>query len=171
MAIAIGMCTRVHCGKTNKDSPPPLLSRITSRLQLRPGLAGDSITFSSFSPMADPYRSREGLSTRSAAYGGYSDEVQVRIDPDIDDEVTGLRKQVRRLRDVAQEIETEAKSQNDFLNQLQMTLIKAQAGVKNNMRRLNKSIVREGSSHVMHVVLFALLLFFVVYLLAKFTRR
>ncbi|KAL0318522.1 UNVERIFIED_CONTAM: Bet1-like protein [Sesamum angustifolium] len=70
--------------------------------------------------MADPYRSREGLSTRSssAAYGGYSDEVQVRIDPDFDDEVTGLRKLVRRLRDVAQDIETEAKSQNDFLNQL-----------------------------------------------------
>ncbi|KAK4394748.1 Bet1-like protein [Sesamum angolense] len=103
--------------------------------------------------MADPYRSREGLSTRSssAAYGGYSDEVQVRIDPDFDDEVTGLRKQVRRLRDVAQDIETEAKSQNDFLNQLQMTLIKAQAGVKNNMRRLNKSIIREGSNHVMHL--------------------
>ncbi|KAL0341470.1 UNVERIFIED_CONTAM: Bet1-like protein [Sesamum calycinum] len=122
--------------------------------------------------MADPYRSREGLSTRSsAASGGGRDEVQVRIDPDFDDEVTGLRKQVRRLRDVAQDIETEAKSQNDFLNQLQMTLIKAQAGVKNNMRRLNKSIIREGSSHVMHVVLFALLLFFVVYYMSKFTRR
>ncbi|KAL0367535.1 UNVERIFIED_CONTAM: Bet1-like protein [Sesamum radiatum] len=104
--------------------------------------------------MADPYRSRQGLSTRSssAAYGGYSDEVQVRIDPDFDDEVTGLRKQVRRLRG-------------------QMTLIKAEAGVKNNMRRLNKSIIREGSGHVMHVVLFALLLFFVVYYMSKFTGR
>ncbi|KAK6139539.1 hypothetical protein DH2020_026719 [Rehmannia glutinosa] len=121
--------------------------------------------------MADPYRSREGLSTRSAAYVGNSDEVQVRIDPDFDEEVTGLRNQVRRLRNVAQEIETEAKFQNDFLNQLQMTLIKAQAGVKNNMRRLNKSIIREGSSHVMHVVLFALLLFFVIYLWSKFARR
>ncbi|KAL7138925.1 hypothetical protein ABFS83_09G015700 [Erythranthe nasuta] len=121
--------------------------------------------------MADRYRSREGLSTRSAAYGGNSDEVQVRIDPDFDDEVVGLRKQVRRLRDVAQEIETEAKSQNDFLNQLQMTLIKAQAGVKNNMRRLNKSIIWEGSSHVMHVVLFALCLFFFIYFWSKFSRR
>ncbi|KAL3633093.1 hypothetical protein CASFOL_026077 [Castilleja foliolosa] len=121
--------------------------------------------------MADPYRSREGLSTRPAAYGSNSDEVQVRIEPDFDDEVTGLRNQVRRLRDVAQEIETEAKYQNDFLNQLQMTLIKAQAGVKNNMRRLNKSIIWEGSSHVMHVVLFALLLFFVVYFWSKLSRR
>ncbi|CAA0827345.1 Bet1-like protein [Striga hermonthica] len=120
--------------------------------------------------MADPFRSREGLSTRPAAYGSSSHEVQLRIDPEFDEEVSGLRKQVRRLRDVAQEIETEAKFQNDFLNQLQMTLIKAQAGVKNNMRRLNKSIIWEGSSHVMHVVLFGLLLFFVLYLWSKFFK-
>ncbi|KAL2482513.1 Bet1-like protein [Forsythia ovata] len=124
--------------------------------------------------MADPYRSREGLSTRSVAGGSNPDEIQLRIDPmhaDFDEEVTGLRKQVRQLRNVAQEIESEAKFQNDFLNQLQMTMIKAQAGVKNNMRRLNKSIIREGSNHVMHVVLFALFCFFVVYLWSKFSRR
>ncbi|KAL3504837.1 hypothetical protein ACH5RR_034678 [Cinchona calisaya] len=120
---------------------------------------------------AAPYRSREGLTTRQV---GTSDEIQLRIDPihgDVDEEITGLRKQVRQLRNVAQEIEIEAKSQNDFINQLQMTLIKAQAGVKNNMRRLNKSIIKEGSNHIMHVVLFALLLFFVVYFLSKFSRR
>ncbi|CAA3021328.1 bet1 At4g14600 [Olea europaea subsp. europaea] len=125
--------------------------------------------------MAAPYRSsREGLSTRSVGGGGNPDEIQLRIDPmhaDFDEEVTGLRKQVRLLKNVAQDIESEAKFQNDFLNQLQMTLIKAQAGVKNNMRRLNKSIIREGSNHVMHVVLFALLCFFVVYLWSKFSRR
>ncbi|XP_022886151.1 bet1-like protein At4g14600 isoform X3 [Olea europaea var. sylvestris] len=125
--------------------------------------------------MAAPYRSsREGLSTRSVGGGGNPDEIQLRIDPmhaDFDEEVTGLRKQVRLLKNVAQDIESEAKFQNDFLNQLQMTLIKAQAGVKNNMRRLNKSIIREGSNHVMHVVLFALLCFFVVYLWSKLSRR
>ncbi|KAK6153271.1 hypothetical protein DH2020_012910 [Rehmannia glutinosa] len=125
--------------------------------------------------MAAPYRSsRDGLSTRPVAYGGNSDEIQLRIDPmhsDFADETAVLRKQVRKLRDVAQEIGTEAKSQNDYLNQLQMTLIKAQAGVKNNMRRLSNSIIREGSSHVMHVVLFALLLFFVVYFWFKISRK
>ncbi|CAA2961285.1 bet1 At4g14600 [Olea europaea subsp. europaea] len=118
--------------------------------------------------MAGPYRSR------SAAVSGKSDEIQLRIDPmhvDFDEEVFGLRKQVRQLRNVTQEIESEAKYKNDFLNQLQMTLIDAQAGVKNNMRRLNKSIIREGSNHVMHVVLFALLCFFVVYLWSKISRR
>lgn len=53
----------------------------------------------------------------------------------------------------------------------QMTLAKAQAGVKNNMRRLNKSIIQQGSNHVLHVVLFALFCFFIVYLLSKFSRR
>ncbi|CAK9179397.1 unnamed protein product [Ilex paraguariensis] len=120
---------------------------------------------------ASPYRSREGLSTRPTAG---SDEIQLRIDPmhgDLDDEITSLRKQVRQLRNVAQEIESEAKFQNDFISQLQMTLIKAQAGVKNNMRKLNRSFIREGSNHVMHVVLFALLCFFLVYLWSKFSRR
>ncbi|XAR48524.1 hypothetical protein NMG60_11031373 [Bertholletia excelsa] len=120
---------------------------------------------------ATPYRSRDGLSTRQV---GGSEEIQLRIDPmqgDLDDHVTGMRKQVKLLRNVAQEIETEAKFQNDFLNQMQMTLIKAQAGVKKNMRILSKSLVQQGSSHVIHVVLFALVCFFMVYLLARSSRR
>ncbi|KAL3592276.1 hypothetical protein D5086_010916 [Populus alba] len=67
---------------------------------------------------AAPYRSREGLSTRPMAS---SDEIQLRIDPihgDLDDEITGLRSQVRQLRNVAQEIESEAKYQKDFLETL-----------------------------------------------------
>ncbi|GAY41529.1 hypothetical protein CUMW_060190 [Citrus unshiu] len=120
---------------------------------------------------AAPYRSREGLTTRPVAG---SDEIQLRIDPvnaDLDDEITGLRSQVKQLRNVAQEIHSEASFQKDFLDQLQMTLIKAQAGVKNNMRRLNKSIVKHGSNHIMHVVLFALFLFFILYMWSKMFRR
>ncbi|XP_052201659.1 bet1-like protein At4g14600 [Diospyros lotus] len=120
---------------------------------------------------ASPYRSRDGLSTRQSAS---SDEIQLQIDPmtgDLDEEVTGLRKQVRQLRNVAQEIQSEAKFQNNFLNELQMTLIKAQAGVKNNMRRLNKRIIQQGSNHVVHVVVFALVCFTVVYFWSKFSQR
>ncbi|CAN1181646.1 Bet1-like protein At4g14600 [Linum perenne] len=116
---------------------------------------------------AAPFRSRDGLGTRQAAS---SDEIQLRIDPmssDFDDEISGLRSQVHQLRNVAQEIGTEAKFQKDFLDQLQMTVIKAQASVKNNIRKLNRNMVRNGSNHIVHVVLFALLCFVVVYLWSK----
>ncbi|CAI9291691.1 unnamed protein product [Lactuca saligna] len=96
---------------------------------------------------AASYRSREGLSTRPVTN---SDEIQLRIDPvhaDLDDHIGGLYKQVRQLKNVATEIELEAKNQNEFINQLQMTLIKAQAEVKNNMRKLNKSIIQSGANH------------------------
>ncbi|KAG1342298.1 bet1-like protein [Cocos nucifera] len=118
-----------------------------------------------------PLRSREGLTARTVSS---SDEIQLRIDPihgDLDDEITGLRRQIKQLKGVAQEIGTEARFQNDFINQLQMSLIKAQAAVKNNMRRMNKKIIQQGSNHVMHVILFALFCFFVVYFLSKFSTR
>ncbi|XP_021774836.1 bet1-like protein At4g14600 [Chenopodium quinoa] len=121
---------------------------------------------------AVPFRSSDGLSTRQV---GNSDEVQVRIvDPmhaDLDDEITGLRSQVHKLRHVAQEINSEAKFQSDFMDQLQMTLIQVQASLKNNMRRLNSSIVQSGSNHVLHVVLFALFCLFLVYFWSKFSRH
>ncbi|CAL9101569.1 unnamed protein product [Musa textilis] len=120
---------------------------------------------------AGPSRSREGLISRNAAS---SDEIQLRIDPmhaDLDEEIDGLHRKIRQLKGVAQEIETEAKFQNDFITQLQMTLIKAQAGVKNNMRRLNKSIIQKGSNHLVHVILFTLFCFFVVYFWSKISRR
>ncbi|XP_074580151.1 bet1-like protein At4g14600 [Curcuma longa] len=118
-----------------------------------------------------PLRSREGLFARPAAS---SDEIQLRIDPmhgDLDEEISGLYGKVRQLKGVAQEIESEAKFQNDFITQLQMTLTAAQAGVKNNMRRLNKSIIQKGSNHVFHVILFALFCFFIVYFWSKISRR
>ncbi|KAK9734209.1 hypothetical protein RND81_04G122800 [Saponaria officinalis] len=102
---------------------------------------------------------------------------------DLDDKIFGLRSQVRQLKYVAHEIQSEAKYQKEFMNQLlcadifsfdyviqQMTLIKAQASLKN-MRRLNRSMVRSGSNHIMHVVLFALFCCFLVYIWSKFSRR
>ncbi|KAK1358390.1 Target SNARE coiled-coil domain containing protein [Heracleum sosnowskyi] len=116
---------------------------------------------------AAAYRSREVLSTRS---GTYTDEIiQLRIDPmhsELDDHISGLHSQVRMLRNVAREIESEAKYQNDVITQLQMMLIKAQAGVKNNVRKLSKSIILQGTS-VMHLVPFALVLSFILFLLSK----
>ncbi|XP_020219965.1 bet1-like protein At4g14600 [Cajanus cajan] len=124
----------------------------------------------SFNGDVAPYRSREGLSTRPIAA---SDEIQLRIDPgvDFDDEITGLRGQVRKLKNVAEDIGTEVKFQRDFLEQVQMTMIKAQAGVKNNLRRLNKSIIQNGSNHIVHVIVFALVCCFIVYFWSKISRK
>ncbi|XP_050214997.1 bet1-like protein At4g14600 [Mercurialis annua] len=134
-------------------------------------MAASSSRGGSFYGGAAPYRSREGLSTRPVAS---SDEIQLRIDPmhgDFDDEISGLHSQVKLLRNVAEEISSEAKFQKDFLDQLQMTVLKAQAGVKNNIRKLNRSIIKNGGNHIVHVVLFALFCFFLVYLWSKVSRR
>jgi protein transporter SFT1 len=51
-----------------------------------------------------------------------------------------------------------------------MTLAEGHAGVKNNMRRINNKIIKNGSNHLVIVVLFALGCFFLVYLVSKFSR-
>ncbi|XP_030528532.1 bet1-like protein At4g14600 isoform X1 [Rhodamnia argentea] len=116
---------------------------------------------------AVPFRSHQGLMPRVAAR---SDEFVLQIDPvdgGLDHEVGGLCRQVHQLRNVAQEIDREAKFQNDMLNQLQLTLIKARAGVKNNVRRLYKSIVQDGSNNVAPVIAFALICSLLLYLRYK----
>ncbi|KAF3439229.1 hypothetical protein FNV43_RR17504 [Rhamnella rubrinervis] len=65
----------------------------------------------------------EGLSARPLAT---SDEIQLRIDPlqgDLDDQLTGLHSQVRRLKSVAQEIEAETRVQNDIISDLVSLLL------------------------------------------------
>lgn len=52
-----------------------------------------------------------------------------------------------------------------------MAVMKAPAGVKNNLRKLNKVIIKKGGNHIGHVVLFAVICFLVVYLWSKMYRR
>ncbi|KAH1082617.1 hypothetical protein J1N35_022378 [Gossypium stocksii] len=121
--------------------------------------------------MANPYRSSQGLSARPA---GNSDEIQLRIDPvhaDLDEEISGLRKQVTQLKHVAQEIETEARIQNEFVSDLQMLMSRAQAGVKSGMKKLNRTIARQRSNHILQVIIFGLTCFSIVYLWSKHFKR
>ncbi|XP_012081636.1 bet1-like protein At1g29060 [Jatropha curcas] len=121
--------------------------------------------------MANPYRSREGLSARTV---GNSDEVQVRIDPvhaDLDEEILGLHKQVSQLKNVAQEIETEARIQNDLISDLQRVVTDAEARVRSGMRRLNRTIVQQRSNHVLQLIIFGLVCFTVVYWWSKLFKR
>ncbi|KAB1214527.1 hypothetical protein CJ030_MR5G013430 [Morella rubra] len=55
--------------------------------------------------MANPYRSSEGLSSRQGQ-GANADEIQLRIDPvhgDLDEEISGLHSQVKRLKSSSQD--------------------------------------------------------------------
>ncbi|XP_015932926.1 bet1-like protein At4g14600 [Arachis duranensis] len=132
-------------------------------------MASNSHRAAPFYGVAAPFRSRDGLSTRAVSG---TDEIQLRIDPfDLEDEITGLHTQVRRLKHVASEIGTEVKYQKDFLEQVQMGIMKAQVGVKNNMRRLNKAVIKSGSNHILHIVTFGLVLFLIVYLWSTISRK
>ncbi|EFJ21363.1 hypothetical protein SELMODRAFT_102360, partial [Selaginella moellendorffii] len=101
------------------------------------------------------------------------EHVQLRIDPvhgDLDDHVQDLHQRVVLLKNVAKEIEQETKYQNDLLNQLEETMAKAGAGLKNSMNRLSRAMAQHSSNHVLHVVMFALVCFFFVYLWSRFSR-
>ncbi|KAH0453672.1 hypothetical protein IEQ34_017996 [Dendrobium chrysotoxum] len=159
----------------NSNPTGPRLTVVTFRrtLGIRTAFVFGRLRFTMANPYygSGPLRSREGLTARSSVG---SDEIQLRIDPmheDLDEQIAGIHSKIRQLKGVAQEIESEAKFQNDFISQLQMTLIKVQAGVKNSIRRMDKKIFRQGSNHVLHVILFVFFCFLVVYLLSKFSRR
>ncbi|XVF15267.1 hypothetical protein REPUB_Repub09cG0136300 [Reevesia pubescens] len=124
-----------------------------------------------YPPMANPYRSSQGLCARPVTN---SDEIQLRIDPihaDLDDQILGLHKQVTQLKHVAQEIENEARIQNDIVTDLQMLMSRAQAGVKNGMKRLNRTVAQQRSNHILQVILFGLACFTIVYFWSKHFKR
>ncbi|TYI01908.1 hypothetical protein ES332_A11G232100v1 [Gossypium tomentosum] len=121
--------------------------------------------------MANPYRSSQGLCARPV---GNSDEIQLRIDPvhaDLDEEISGLHKQVTQLKHVAREIETEARIQNEFVSDLQMLMSRAQAGVKSGMTKLNRTVAQQRSNHILQVIIFGLTCFSIVYLWSKHFKR
>ncbi|KAK6237927.1 hypothetical protein QUC31_003396 [Theobroma cacao] len=73
--------------------------------------------------------------------------------------------------EVAQEIETEARIQNDIVSDLQMLMSRAQAGVKNGMKRLNRTVAQQRSNHILQVIIFGLACFTIVYLWSKHFKR
>lgn len=55
--------------------------------------------------------------------------------------------------------------------QQQMAMSQAGDGVKNGMKRLNRTITRHSSNHILQVIIFGLVCFTVVYLWSKLFRR
>ncbi|KAA3473945.1 bet1-like protein [Gossypium australe] len=72
---------------------------------------------------------------------------------------------------VAQEIETEARIQNEFVSDLQMLMNRAQAGVKSGMTKLNRTVAQQRSNHILQVIIFGLTCFSILYLWSKHFKR
>ncbi|KAI3873225.1 hypothetical protein MKX03_024984 [Papaver bracteatum] len=120
--------------------------------------------------MAGGLPSYGAVSHRPSTGSGHNNsfnELQIRIDPmnaDLDEEVSDIRSKISQLKKVAQEIGSEAKYQSDLISQLQMAVIKSQAGLKGNMKWIDKKAIQTGLNHLFHVMLFsASFCFLVVY--------
>ncbi|GJP36433.1 hypothetical protein CLOM_g20941 [Closterium sp. NIES-68] len=99
-----------------------------------------------------------------------SEHVQLQVDPiraGLDQEIGSLRDQVSKLKRVAGDIALETKQQNEILTQLEHTMAKARAAVRNTMRKVDRHLKGSGSAHLLHVILFALACFLFVYLWKK----
>lgn len=116
------------------------------------------------------YRSEGGFSQRSSLLGDHQ-QLQVKVDSreEIDNHVSGLRAQLHKLKHVASEIHNETKQQQELMQQLEQALISGQAAIKNGVRKLNRALASSGSAYLVHVILFALFCFFLVYLWSKFS--
>eukprot|EP00475_Leptophrys_vorax_P013714 TRINITY_DN20079_c0_g1_i2.p1 TRINITY_DN20079_c0_g1~~TRINITY_DN20079_c0_g1_i2.p1 ORF type:complete len:124 (-),score=4.79 TRINITY_DN20079_c0_g1_i2:44-415(-) len=99
-----------------------------------------------------------------------SEHIQLQVDPiraGLDHEIGSLREQVSKLKRVAGDIAQETREQNSILQQLEQTMTQARAAVRNTMRKVDKHMKGSGSSHLLHVILFALACFLFVYLWKK----
>ncbi|CAM6100024.1 unnamed protein product [Calypogeia fissa] len=108
-----------------------------------------------------PISSRDRLRGK---YGGriIDQQVSVRVDPliqhdDNDEMISQLHEKVHRLKNIAQEIESETQFQNKLLNQLESRMHTVQDKLSGTMKRLNRSIAQKGSKHMTHVMLFVFL--------------
>ncbi|KAJ4840218.1 hypothetical protein Tsubulata_007499 [Turnera subulata] len=124
--------------------------------------------------MANLYRSRDGLSARATAT---PHEVQLRIDPilyadHLDHQISSLHAQVSLLKYVTwpKKSRWKAAIQNDIISDLKSLMASAQEGMKNGMRRLNRTMAQQRSNHVYQVVTFGLVCFLMVYLWSKLFR-
>eukprot|EP00891_Asterochloris_glomerata_P007438 jgi/Astpho2/7438/gw1.00114.194.1_t len=89
---------------------------------------------------------------------------------DFDSEVEGLRSQLGRLKEVASAIGEESKLQNSAIAGLEDAMERAQHAMKRGLRKVNKALQQSKSNHFMHLALFCLLIFCVLYAWLRFYK-
>lgn len=111
---------------------------------------------------------RSGLNARQSLFANNSDQVQVAIEAgtgyDLDDEIEELRSSVGRLKQVSTAISEESRLTSQVLETLENAMETAQLTLKVTMKRLNRAYRRSKSNHMVYLLLFALALFFAVYI-------
>ncbi|GLC44282.1 hypothetical protein PLESTB_000760700 [Pleodorina starrii] len=113
------------------------------------------------------YASRGGLSARQQT----QDQVAINVGKfDFDSEVEGLRSHVQKIKQLSLAIEDEQKKQGELINSLEDTMERAKLVMRRAMGRLNIAYRQARSNHMLYLILFALLMFTVLYVLGKVYR-
>lgn len=110
------------------------------------------------------------LTNRAALLGGQA-ELQVRVDPggqDFDGDVQRLHDKVKKLKRLAGDLDEETKYRTTLINDLEASFLRAQASMRETLRRMNKKYNEGGGgNHMIVLVLFALCMFLGMYLLVR----
>ncbi|WIA09200.1 hypothetical protein OEZ85_008610 [Tetradesmus obliquus] len=112
------------------------------------------------------YTSRGGLSARPR-----QDHLQISIEKfDADEQITGLRGDVAKLKQMALAIEEETKLTGTAMEGLEEAMEKAKLKLRQAMRRLNIAYKQSRSNLMLYVVLFIVGICLLVFVLNKLRR-
>jgi len=85
----------------------------------------------------------------------------------VDEEVSGMREQMARLKVMSQDIGEASRVNGELLAGLEETMEKAKLALKRSMKRMNKAYEQSKSNHLLYLVLFSFGTLFGLYFFAK----
>jgi protein transport protein SFT1 len=86
---------------------------------------------------------------------------------ELDDEIEQLRSSVGRLKQVSTAIAEESRLTQQIVDSLEHAIQAAQMNLKATMKRLNRVFKRAKSNHMVYLLVFALAMFFAVFMFNK----
>eukprot|EP00210_Caulerpa_lentillifera_P009232 g8801.t1 len=117
------------------------------------------------------FPSGTGLSSRNRPPIN-EDHLQIHVDGefDFDREIDGLRSQVGRLKHVTRSIHSEAKEQNQFMDQVSEIMEQSQIALKRASKKLRKVYDQSKGNHLLWLVLFCFGVLFFLWFVSKVHR-
>jgi 3-methyladenine DNA glycosylase/8-oxoguanine DNA glycosylase len=132
-----------------------------------------SSILTSTAPVPTTHTHRPGLNARQSLFAtsDQSDQMQVAIEAgtnfELDNEIEQLRSSVGRLKQVSTAIAEESRLTQQVLDSLEHAIQAAQVNLKATMKRLNRVFKRAKSNHMIYLLVFALAVFFAVFMFNK----